>query len=243
LLSSLVASAPALASSIQVGGTDAETQYTYDGNTDTGILTFYDAFNGFNLPENGVVTSSVQVPGLIGKDVMFEVMLDTSSFNATTGDVRDARFIGTGAGPELTIWDGATLLLALDVNFIEVSNAFRAGGIVGGADGTIQMGAFDAQTYGVASALTVVGGTLNAAVGGIGTGAVMEVLMSSLNPPMTKALLQSGYLGTNFSNGVGSTGVSTTWNLAFVPEPQTVVLLAAAALGALGAARRLRAPR
>ena len=242
----LLLAAPAASLSVQIGGVDSETQYT----ASNGVLTFFDAFNGFNQPEHGVIDTSFQVPAFQGKLVMFEAMLDTTSFNPATDDVRNAVFIGTGAAAELTIWDftvvGNTvtptnLLLALDVNFIDVTQAFRSGGALGGPDGTILMGAFDAQTFGVTSALHVVGGSLNQTVGGVGTGAVMEILMSSLNPPMTKALRNGGYLALNFSNGVGTTAVSTTWNLTFVPEPRTALLLGAGLLGALAAIRRIAA--
>jgi len=227
------------ASALQIGGTDAETQYTgfSGGSAQAGVLTFDDAFNGYNVAEPGTVTST-DIAGLLGAEVDFRVVLDTSSFDPATGDLRDAVFVGTGSGPEITFVSGNVVLLAFDVDFIRVTQAARAGGVLGGPDGTILLGSPTPDSYGVASRLTVSGGSLNAAVGGVGTPAVMELLMSSMNPQLSKALLQSGYLNDDFTNGVGLTGESATWNITIVPEPGTAVLLGTCLVGLLTAVRR-----
>jgi hypothetical protein len=238
----LGAAAPAAALEINIGGIDTETQYNHPGAPYApGILTFDDSFNGWNNPEPGVVTSAdLLVAALLGADVNFEVLLDTSGFNPATGDVRDAVFIGTGLGPEITMMSGNTVLLAFDVQFIEVTQAIP-NGTLGGPTGTIILGNPLVTEIGVTSELTVSGGSLNALVGGVGTKAAMELLLSSLNPTMTKTLRNAGYLNSNFTNGVGLPAVSATWNIRVnVPEPQTALLVAGGALALVAAARRLR---
>jgi hypothetical protein len=226
------------AAPIHIGGIDAETQYNRPGAPQApGILTFDDAFNGFNVAEPGSVTSS-DIPALLGADVDLEVALDTSSFNPVTGDVRAAQFIGTGPGSEIAIMSGANILLAFDVVLLDVQQALHSGSPLGRPDGKIVLGNPELANYGTASILSVAGGTLNALVGGVGTPAVMELLMSSLNPAMNQPLRDAGYLNLNFTNGVGISAVSTTWNITIVPEPSTAALLGFSLLGMLAVVRR-----
>ncbi len=223
---------------IHIGGIDVETQYNRPGAPVAGgILTFDDAFNGFNTPEPGLVTTS-DLAALLGATVDFEVALDTSSFNPVTGDVRDAVYIGTGAAPEIFMMSGSTVLLSFDVDFIATSQAAHSGSPLGRPDGRIVLGNPELDQLGVASSLTVAGGTLNALVGGFGTPAVMEMLMSSLNPEMTQALRDAGYLNLNFTNGVGTSAETTTWNITIIPEPSTAALLGFSLLGMLAVVRR-----
>jgi hypothetical protein len=238
----LCAANPAASLEINIGGVDSETQYNRPGAPNqAGILTFDDEFNGWNAPEPGSVTSS-DLAALLGADVNFEALLDTSSFDPVTGDVRNAVFVGTGAGPEITMMSGNTVLLAFDVSFLKVTQAIPSGAL-GGPTGSIILGNPQIDQIGVTSDLTVVGGTLNALVGGVGTKAAMEMLMSSLDPTMTKTLRNNGYLNLNVTNGVGLAGVSTTWNIrvnAFVPEPHATLLVAGGALTLIGLGRRIR---
>ena len=104
--------APATALEIHIGGVDAETQYTGAGVTgagasQAGVLTFYDALNGMNSPDFGVVDSE-DLAGfdLIGGIVGFEAILsatgnDGNPFDPATDNLRKARFVGTG-GSELS---------------------------------------------------------------------------------------------------------------------------------------------
>lgn len=229
----LLTSSAAFAATIAIGGTDDETQYT----ASIGILSFDDATNS-----PGLVTTS-DVAGLIGAEINLELMLDTSSFDPVTGDVRDAVFIGTGPGAEITIVSGEMVLLALDVDFVQVTSAPHSEGNLGKPVGKITLGNPLIEEYGDTSALTVAGGTLSELFGGVGEPAVLHVFMTSLAPAMTKDLRDSGYLALDFTNGVGGAAESTTWNITVgaIPEPGTAVLLGFALLG-LAAARR-RAPR
>jgi hypothetical protein len=233
------AASAALAAEIRIGGIDVETQYNRPGAPEAaGILTFDDSFNAQNDPEPGVVTTS-DLLALIGAEVNFEVALDTSSFDPVTGDVRDAVYIATADNmPDIVMMSGNTALLTFDVHFIATSQAAHSGSLLGRPDGRIVLGNPVIEQFGVASNLTVAGGTLNALVGGVGTRAVMELLMSSLDPQMTRALRDGGYLNLNFTNGHGTDGESTTWNITIVPEPTTAVLLGFALLGVVAAARR-----
>jgi hypothetical protein len=245
----LLAANAASAAPIHIGGVDVETQYTgfVGAPTDAGVLTFNDHDNGHADAAPGVVTSS-DLAALLGAAVNFEVKLSPldvngDPFDPAAGDVRLAQFIGLGSMPEITIVDNtATVLLAFQVHLLDVQQAAHSGTPIGTPDGKIVLGNPQIENFGIASNLTVAGGTLSALVGGVGTPAVMELLMSSLNPEMTKALRDSTYLNTDFSNGVGTSLESTTWNITIIPEPSTAVLLGFALLGVLASARR-RAPR
>jgi hypothetical protein len=238
----LVAVNAAFAAPIHIGGTDTETQYNRPGApAAAGILTFDDAENGFDDAQPGLVTTS-DIAALLGADVNFEVALDTSSFDPVTGNVLYAQFIGTGAMPEITMMSGNTALLAFQVHLLDVQQAAHSLSPLGKPVGKIVLGDPKIDQYGIASNLTVAGGTLNALVGGVGTRAVMELLMSSLSPTMTKALRDSGYLNLNFTNGVGTDLESATWNITIIPEPSTAVLLGFSLLGIVAAARR-KVPR
>jgi hypothetical protein len=233
-IGALLTSSAALAIDIEIGGVDAETRYT----ASTGVLSFDDATG-----TPGLVTTS-EIPGMVGAEIDLELMLDTSSFDPATGDVRDAVFIGTGAGPEITIRSGEIVLLALDVSFVEVTSAAHSGSPTGQPDGKITLGNPLFEEYGITSVLTVAGGTMSDSYGGVGQPATLHLFMSSLNPKMTKSLRNSGFLGLDFTNGLGTTAESTTWNITvdppLVPEPGTAALLGAALLGLAAAARRRR---
>jgi hypothetical protein len=264
-LLSLAVASPAAA--IQIGGTDGETFYTgFQRDWDVGcpgscplpdgVLTFNDAFDGFNAPEKGTVTSQDGLPAIAGGRVDFEVSLDlnffgdlnvasSTSYDPTSDDVRQARFIGDGNfyTPEIAIWqpgNSVMPLLTFEVAFLEVVQAQHSGSPGGQPDGKIILGNPQKSQYGITSALTVTGGTLAGNVGGFGTPAVMEMLLSSPSPEMTKALRNGGYLNLDFTNGVGTSGESTTWNIAIVPEPSTAMLLGLSLLGLVGVARRRR---
>ena len=234
----LVTAQVAAAVPIHIGGIDAETQYNRPGApASAGILTFDDSDNGYDASQPGLVTTS-DIPALLGADVNLEVALDTSSFDPVTGDVRDAQFIGTGAMPEITLMSGSTALLAFQVHLLDVQQALHSGSALGKPDGKIALGNPQLDQFGISSNLTVAGGTLNLLVGGVGTRAVMELLMSSLSPKMNLALRDAGYLNLNFTNGVGTSQESSTWNITIVPEPSTAVLFGFALLGVVAAARR-----
>jgi hypothetical protein len=234
----LVTAHAASAVPIHIGGTDAETQYNRPGApASAGILTFDDADNGYDASQPGRVTTS-DIAALIGADANLEVALDTSAFDPVTDSVSDAQFIGTGAMPEITLMSGSTVLLAFQVHLLDVQQALHSGSVLGRPDGKIALGNPQLDQFGIASNLTVAGGTLNLLVGGVGTRAVMELLMSSLSPKMTLALRDAGYLNLNFTNGVGTSQESSTWNITIVPEPSTAVLLGFALLGVVAAARR-----
>jgi hypothetical protein len=240
----LIAANVAFAAEIRIGGIDVETQYTgFVGSpTDAGVLTFNDQDNGYADAAPGLVTTS-DISALLNADVNFEVALDTSSFNPASGDVRNAVYVGTADNmADIAILSGNTALLTFDVHFLATSQAAHSGSLLGRPDGRIVLGSWLSEQFGVSSNLTVAGGTLNALVGGPGTPAVMEVLMSSLAPEMNRTLRDSGYLNSDFTNGVGTSAESTTWNITIIPEPSTAVLLGFALLGVLAVARRRPSP-
>jgi hypothetical protein len=246
VVAGLLIAAPATAAFIQIGGIDAESQYTGagSGSPDAGIFTFFDSFNSTNDPEFGVVDSE-NLAGfdLIGGRVGFEAILSATgnnglTFNPATDNVRRARFVGTG-GSEFWILDpndNTTPLLVFDLNYIDVTTAALAAPPAD-PDGLIVLG--DLTPTATTSLLTVSGGTLNAVVGGFGTPAVLSITMSTIAPPLLVKADLRGYLNTNFWSGTTAPPVGTTnWNLTIIPEPSTAVLLGFALLGVLATARR-----
>jgi len=261
LVAALLIAAPAAALEIHIGGIDANSQYTgfKTDSPDTpppplaaGILTFDDQFNEMNTPELGRVTS-YDLPALnliqggIQAKVHFEAVLGPLSqqginFIPKDENVKQAIFLGT-SGADFTILDpidNMTVLLAFELNFIEVTGATKALAGVD-PDGSILLG--DPTATATSSKLVLTGGTLANLVGGVGTQARLEILMGTLTPPILARADFTGYLNANFSSGVGSDPVATTvWNLTIIPEPSTAVLLGFSLLGVLAAARR-RGPR
>jgi hypothetical protein len=245
----LLIAVPAAPLEIHIGGVDANSQYTGAGLpvTDAGIFTFDDQSNPMNTPELGRVTSYDLpalnlIQGLNHAKVNFQAILGPTSqlgtdFDPATGSVAQAIFLGT-PGPDLYFLDpidGMTVLLAFDLDYIEVTQTGWAN--AADPDGRIVLG--DSTAAATSSRLVVAGGSLNYLVGGIGTGARLEVTFATLTPPILVRGDRIGYLNTNFLSGYGAPPVATTvWNLTIIPEPSTAVLLGFALLGVVAAARR-----
>lgn len=229
----------ASAVSFRIDAVDTQSQYT--GFTPTpvansGVFTFNDTANGLNVPEPGQVTASEATGIPVNSLVDLEIALDTSGFDPATGSLASATFVGTGPGAELLIWDptGSTVLLALDIDFIDVTTV----GPKPFFDGSFTMGAPSLTQYGLSSQLQVVGGTQAASVGGIGTRAVLEILVDSPVPEVSTTNV-SGYLNDSFVVGLPDTPPVGQVDIALtIPEPGGLLLGAAAVLAGLGVARR-----
>jgi hypothetical protein len=224
------AASTAGATPLRIDAVDVQSQYTGFSPVvaDSGVFTFNDTFNGTNpSPERGTVTAS-DVAGLLSGRVDLEIVLDTSSFNPATSTPVGAPFVGTGPGPEIVIWDPTetTVLLAFDVDFIDVTVVAPFG------DGSLTLGTPNLPDYGLSSQLSVSGGTLAGTVGGIGTRAVLEIIIDSPSPQLTTANL-FGYLNDSFTVGIpGSPPVGQVDIAIVIPEP-SVFALGATALVAL----------
>lgn len=232
-----------------LGGIDATGQYACPsgpGPTCFGTLSFDDPSPG---PDPGeVTTADPLLSAALGAWVSFEVVLGPvmnycvdadppctdPNFVPDTTNIRWARFLGSG--DDFVIFDdGMNVLLAFDINFIDVSTFVKAANDPVG-DGAISLGGFSEESYKVYSQLAISGGTLNQLVGGVGTPAVLAVQLISLTPSLADA---KGYFGNNFLTGVGPAPVSaSTWDLTIIPEPSTAVLLGSGLLGLIASARR-----
>ncbi|MCG8588431.1 MAG: hypothetical protein MJE66_04000 [Proteobacteria bacterium] len=239
---------PAAGATIRFGGVDAQSQYTgFSGppGPDTpGVFTFNDTVNGANPgPEPGTVTTEENIAGLVGGRINLELFLDTSSYDPATDSLLDARFVGTGPTPEITIWDAGqtTLLLSFDVQFVDVVSASPFGG------GALSLGDSPRgdPPQAVNSSLLVSGGSLAGAVGGIGTEAVLQLILSRPNPalPIAGFPFFNGYLNDSLTVGITTNPLSAVnWDIAIVPEPDTGILVGAS-LVVLGLLRRERLRR
>jgi hypothetical protein len=240
---------PTSAAAVSIGGVDAQSQYTGFNPVvgDSGVLTFEDTLNGTNpAPEPGTVTTAdgAGLGGLVGGAIDLEIMLDTSGFNPATDNILDATFIGTGAGPEIIIWDSParnTVLLALDVDFVNVTQILPATPPFIPCCGSFTIGQPETSTYGVQSQLSVTGGTFAAAAGGIGTGATLQIFISDPVPDFDSTVV-STYLNDSFTVGFNVNPSSEiTWEINFVPEPGTALLGAVAFAGWIAVRRTRRA--
>ena len=161
-------------------------------------------------------------------------------FDPATDNIKQAIFLGAALGPDMIFYDptdNTTVLLAFELNFIEVTQASRE--TAGNPEGTILLG--DPSENAVSSKLVLVGGTLNQMVGGVGSEARLQLLMDSLTPAILAKADFSGYLNSNFLSGAGGAPVlPTVWDLTIIPipEPSTAGLLGFSLLGLLAIARR-----
>ncbi len=237
----------ALAASI--GGTDAQSQYTGFNPvvSDSGIFTFDDTLNGLNpSAEPGTVTTAdgPGLAGMIGGVIDLELMLDTSGYDPATGAPLDATFIGTGPGAEIFIWEDVTrttMLLALDVSFVNVSQALPLE--FAPPRGALTLGNVQLNTLGIESQLEVLTGSFANAVGGVGTLATLQIL---IDDPLPNGFALADLLGGGFWNESLTVGFNTnptssiTWEINFdVPEPGTTTFLISSLLGLACARRRI----
>lgn len=163
----------------------------------------------------------------------------------TDGNVKRARFEGVDGMADFAIFkvdaglDGIVdptesnsptdFLLLFDIEFIDVTGATKrettgGGTIVIDPDGSITLG--DPSINATSSRLTIIGGSLANQFGGIGTEARLSVKFETLDPAILSNSDFRGYLGSDFTSGVGATPVvPTRWELTIVPEPGTAALV------------------
>jgi len=218
-------SGSATALGIEISGVDIQSQYTGFNPVvaDSGVFTFRDSVSAYR----GTVTTESQPLGLVGGRIDLEIMLDTSSFNPATGNLLGAPFTGTGVPNEIVIWDSTetTALLTFGVDFVDVTGVtpqyppFLPGSI-------ITLGENVLNGLGVSSRLLVQGGSMAAAVGGVGTRAVLQLTISNPDPQVTTTNM-NGYLDDSFTVGIPGTPPTygVNWEITIVPEPGTLLLV------------------
>lgn len=242
LIASWISIAPASSLALSFSGIDAQTQF---GFANPNLLTFNDTVNGTNPnPEPGTVTGTMGVGGVLGGRITLELLLDTSGYNKATDPGTGANFIGTG-GNEVMVWNATmtTLLLSFDVFFVDVS-AMNGLGI----SNQVELGDAEGSSVQSHSFMKVAGGSLAGTVGGVGTVALLDLIINDPDPPLSDTFgdFLAGYPGfwnNDFTSGIAPplTGeAGTNWAITILPEPGTGILLGAG-LAALAAYRRRRA--
>jgi hypothetical protein len=255
----LLLAAPAAALEFHIGGNDRISQYYgFDGSQPwPGLLTFQEPSNGSNpTPDLGSVTSEDLAGGgancslganvLCNAKVEFDAILGPISqqgvnFVPSTSNIKQAIFLGANVGADMVFIDpndNVTVLLAFELNFIEVTQASKEL-LPQNPDGTILLG----NPTGTAdsSKLVLIGGTLNQLVGGVGSEARLQLLMDSLTPSILAKGDFAGFLNGNFLSGAGGTPVLPTvfdMTIIAIPEPSTAALLGFSLLSLLALARR-----
>lgn len=228
------------ATPVTLGGVDLLSSYTAPSGPNPGILTFQDT-----PTTPGLVDDAGGITGLdVGDNVWFEAALSdfrcngTTPFNAATNDIKQACFISSGT-PAFRITEAGTgiLLLQLDLVKMKVGREVADNTIPTDTDGFINFGDFTAGSN--QSVLTVTGGSLAAAVGGIGSEAHLNIRMDTILPGLVTTSDPVGYFNSNFTAGNGIASAQVVWDLTIVPipEPGTGALVAFA-LVALSLGRR-----
>lgn len=257
----------ASALNINLSGEDVLTQFT----ASSGILTFSDGGGSPGLvtaDDTGLLTLGDSGADVFFDAVLSDFRFNgTTPFNPATDNIRRGNFVGRTVGsteiPTLMITDGqvvpTTLLrfeaLVYDDQFtgsggprggLDMSGATVVASPPNDPDGAIAIG--DLQTSCPAdidglchNELVLVGGSLAAQFGGIGSIAHLNLRLVSPNPDLTNL---NGYFGNDFVAGNGLQNAPTVWELTIVPipEPGTFSLLLGSLLLVAVARRPSRRP-
>lgn len=255
----LLVPAVARATNINLSGVDVLTHYT----ASTGILSFGAAPGVVTADDSGLLATGDSGADVYFDAVLSDFRFNgTTPFDPATETIRRGNFVGRTAGgsnvPTLRITDGqpvpTTLLvfeaLVYDDEFTGSGGPLGGLGVSGASvvaappndpDGEIVIGGLDISCptgpNGLCrNELVLVGGSLAAQFGGVGSIAHLHLRLISPNPDLTNLV---GYFGSDFEAGNGLQNAPTVWELTIVPipEPGTLSLLLGSLL-VLGALRR-----
>lgn len=257
---------PGAASAVNVtlSGEDVLTQFT----ASSGILTFSDSGGAPGLvtaDSTNLLTLGDGGADVFFDAVLSDFRFNgTTAFDPLTENIRRGNFVGRTVGsykvPTLLITDGQpvpTTLLRFEAlvydNEFTGSGGPRGGLDVSGAtvvaappndpDGAIAIGGLDTvcptDIDGLChNELELVGGSLAALFGGIGSIGHLNLRLVSPNPDLTSL---AGYFGNDFVAGNGLQNAPTVWELTIVPipEPGTFSLMFGSLLLLAAGTRRL----
>ncbi|MCA9509255.1 MAG: hypothetical protein R3E88_06750 [Myxococcota bacterium] len=207
----------ARAATIDIEATDASTGY----DVSTGKI---------ETNADGLAATVVQpnTGALFQGKLNWTLQLDTVESPVTIG----TRFVG-GNASSADVWitdvTGTTVLLALEVNEIFVSNIVP--GFAGSFATSLNLGGIDPDVSSGQSSVTITGGTLAGDFGGIGTDGLMFVLMDT----PTKNFFPGAVFNSSFS-----AQSNTQFHFLPVPEPGAGLLIGSALLALAVRERRHR---
>jgi hypothetical protein len=213
--------------------------FTYVGDSSGSNATGNLSFDAGAHVDSVLNTTNPLLLALSAAEVTFTAALDPSTMPVVTSapwpHTRDAVLTGTGPLPEIQFKIDGSVVLALEIEYIAVSQAI-------GATEQVLLASFDPASFGEpeGSVLRVAPSPLADQVGGVGTEAIFYVVFDS-NP---------GFGGRNagppiWYDDFTSDASRADWSIKilFAPEPGSALLTGMGLLGLVAWSRRPRVHR